>query len=79
MKGNTYEEIQSWVSRHDFPWNWKTFYWFNAYEKDFNIDINRVPYLVIRNKNGKMTFNKSGTLHYKHISELAQDMLKSNN
>ena len=77
MKGQTYEEIQSWVLRHDFPWNWKAFYWYKDYEKDFHIKIKGVPYLAIRNKKGKTTFKKAGVFQSDHLSKLALNLLKN--
>ena len=78
MEGNSNDEIHSWVSRHDFPWNWKTFYWYGTHESEFNIKVNGVPYLLVRNKKGEMTYNKAAVLDTDGLSQIALDMLKSN-
>ena len=78
MEGESKDDIHNWVYRHDFPWNWKSFYWYNTHESEFNIKVDGVPYLLVRNKNGKMTYNKAAVLDTENISKLALDMLKSN-
>ena len=78
IHGESKDEIHQWKNQRDIPWDWKTFYWYNTYEKEFNIDVNGVPYLVVRNKNGKVTFKKAGGFYTDYLSKLAQDMLESN-
>lgn len=78
IHGESKDNIHQWTSQRDIPWDWKTFYWYNTYEPAFNIKVKGVPHLVVRNKNGKVTFNKAGGFYSDHLSKLALDMLKSN-
>ena len=60
IHGESKDNIHQWTYQRDIPWDWKTFYWYNTYEPAFNIDVKGVPYLLVRNKNGKATFKKAG-------------------
>jgi hypothetical protein len=78
MEGNSNREIRKWVTKHDFPQNWKTFYWHDTHEKELNINVDAVPYLLVKNKRGWVTYSESSALGTKRLSKLAQEMLKSN-
>ena len=78
IHGESKDNIHQWTNQRDIPWDWKTFYWYNTYEPAFNIDVKGVPYLLVRNKNGKATFKKAGGFYSDYLSKLALDMLKSN-
>lgn len=78
MEGESNDDIRSWVYKHDFPWNWKTFYWYGTHDKEFDVKVNGVPYLIIRNKKGEKIFNKAGVYPTDYLSKLALDMLKDN-
>ena len=78
MEGNSNKDIRKWVSKRNFPWNWKTFYWQAPHEREFNINKDGLPYLLVKNKNGKVTYSESGALGAKSLSKLAKNMLKSN-
>jgi len=78
MEGNSKRDIRKWVSKHDFPQNWKAFYWHDTHESELNINTEGVPYLLVKNKRGWVTYSKAGALGNKRLTKLAQDMLKSN-
>ena len=78
MEGKSKKDIRKWVSKHDFPSNWKPFYWQDTHEREFNINVDGVPYLLVKNKRGWSTYSESGALGTKRLSKLAKDMLKSN-
>jgi hypothetical protein len=78
MEGNSNREIRKWVNKRDFPQNWKTFYWHEAYERELNINVDAVPYLVVKNKRGWATYSEASVLEARQITRLAQNMLKSN-
>ena len=78
MEGNSNRDIRKWVSKHYFPSNWKTFYWNDTHASEFNINVDGVPYLLVKNKTRWTTYSESGALEANQLSKLAQDMLRSN-
>lgn len=78
MYGPSNDVIHKWVAKQDFPWDWKTFYWEEKFEKDFYIKDHLVPYLTTRNKKGINTFSKAGAFYTDQLTEIATQMLESN-
>ena len=78
MEGKSKKDIRKWVSKHDFPSNWKAFYWKDSHESELNINVDGVPHLLVKNKRGWVTYSRAGALGTDRLSKLAQDMLKSN-
>lgn len=78
MNGYSTDEINNWVYKQDFPWDWKTIYLQESLYDAFHMKAEGVPHLVARNKKGEITFNKAGTFFTNMLSQIATDMLKSN-
>jgi thiol-disulfide isomerase/thioredoxin len=78
ISGYSHDEIHNWVNKQDVPWDWKTIYWEDRFDKEFHIKESSVPYLTAINKKGEITFSKGGAFFSNTLSEVCLKLLKSN-
>ncbi len=77
VSGTNNDEIHDWAYQYQVPGNWKKVYWHDGLTEGLKIKKDAVPYIILRDRNGKIVHNQSGVHSINNLMDITGAMLES--
>lgn len=75
VHGPDKDAIHEWAGQYQVPWYWKKVYWHDDLMDMLKIDKDVTPYLILRDRNGRISYAGAGVHSINQLMDITEEML----